>query len=737
MLPVFFFTDGKNVCSKCNRQWDTDLVEKLRPRPLSGRLAVAAPGTVTKKARTATETVKLTAKGVDVLKQGLPMPGGVTVVVLDVFRFIIDQQAKRALRIDADPAYATLKDGYDILVSDGETKCMVAVQPQLFAQFNKGLVLPFSYVKFTTWRQWYNDLELVNGSPTQVVLVSALEVLQPGYFPGINGPPQPPQGLGSLLKKPFSPHCNQLDGQTARPLFGSRNYFVNFFSDASVVFPSRDLTAPFDVSVEDVSGATFLGELAQSFLHPKKAKRANPLPTRVYGRVMRKSAVNHYAKAGDEKGAFPMNFSFFIADDSAEVRVVCWNNVCRNVYSSIDIGDVVVIDNFKPKHAFYDQPNKPLNNAPASRPELLELAVNPSGPVGNVWKVPENREIEQMYPLLDNNVFPLPKVALCADHSSVDIFGLIVFVGRVQVDQVARQSYSQWRQRECYRWIKIQDENGEELACKVYANTQWNTFQHDLVEGSVMFLKEFRVHSITPSARARDRMCWCSSSPYSRVFAIGDDLAYDQVLGGGLVAFVNKNRDEIDRLSELRDSQRSGLADTVVVPVMDLALYSEVFPRTEAMLLTDLGTIQVDLDFLEYRTYFLHHYIKRLTFDGTVQQITSLHNDRRGGARCVPVDRIVCTATVSDLNETCEDTFQVAFDTDEFAEIREPQVASLLQRFVENHGIKCDFGTAGPSMAALSQILWTQHVKFHSLLSLYRSSFGSVERCLYIANASK
>ncbi len=91
-----------------------------------------------------------------------------------------------------------------------------------------------------------------------------------------------------------------------------------------------------------------------------------------------------------------------------------------------------------------------------------------------------------------------------------------------------RNNYSQWRQKECYRWLKIQvrsfvgvyvcvcatgcdacsqqDETGAELACKVYANTQWATFSANLIEGSVIFLKEFRVHSITPTGKLRDRL---------------------------------------------------------------------------------------------------------------------------------------------------------------------------------------------------------------------------------------
>lgn len=111
----------------------------------------------------------------------------------------------------------------------------------------------------------------------------------------------------------------------------------------------RSLSPPEDedLSADKIQEAPLLKEVAEQFLAPKKKNRKNKLPTRVYGRVMRKSAVLHFAKASDEQGmraccvdvcmslsatrqgVFPMNFSVFIADDSGECRVVCWNNVCK------------------------------------------------------------------------------------------------------------------------------------------------------------------------------------------------------------------------------------------------------------------------------------------------------------------------------------------------------------------------------------------------------------------------
>lgn len=120
----------------------------------------------------------------------------------------------------------------------------------------------------------------------------------------------------------------------------------------------------------------------------------------------------------------------------------------------------MAVDNFVPKTAYYDQPVLPLNNAPApkryvdwrrgccvprapltgARSEYVELALNPSNPTGHVWKMPENEDIHSLFPLLTNNVFPLSHVATLADMTQVDIYGVISFVGRLQVENVRETS---------------------------------------------------------------------------------------------------------------------------------------------------------------------------------------------------------------------------------------------------------------------------------------------------------
>lgn len=40
-------------------------------------------------------------------------------------------------------------------------------------------------------------------------------------------------------------------------------------------------------------------------------------------------------------------------------------------------------------------------------------------------------------------------------------------------------------------------------------------------------------------------------------------------------------------------------------------------------------------------------------------------------------------------------------------------------------------------MEGLSELVWSRRIKFHSLVSLYRSSYSQVEKCLYVASVSK
>jgi len=83
------------------------------------------------------------------------------------------------------------------------------------------------------------------------------------------------------------------------------------------------------------------------------------------GMVTRKSRLFIYAKPGDEKDAYPMNFHFeigksiwrlynayfyvpsFLADSSTSVEVVAWNHLALKLFATVKVGELLLIDKFK------------------------------------------------------------------------------------------------------------------------------------------------------------------------------------------------------------------------------------------------------------------------------------------------------------------------------------------------------------------------------------------------------
>lgn len=168
----------------------------------------------------------MTAKGIAALKQDQNDENfHVTVTALDLYRYMVDQQVKRVLKINDDPVYKNLKDGFDVLLTDGETKCMAAIHPSLANDVSKGLILPFTLLKITSWRNWYNDQSLDNvENIVRIILILKFEVLASGFYPGITGAYVVPGELKQLEKRPFSPLCNALDGKFA--IFKKTNFHM-------------------------------------------------------------------------------------------------------------------------------------------------------------------------------------------------------------------------------------------------------------------------------------------------------------------------------------------------------------------------------------------------------------------------------------------------------------------------------------------------------------------------------
>lgn len=98
------------------------------------------------------------------------------------------------------------------------------------------------------------------------------------------------------------------------------------------------------------------------------------------------------------------------------------------------------------------------------------------------------------------------------------------------------------------------------------------------------------------------------------------DPAYDMHLGGHLVSYVSEHKEELEKLFQYREEQRSTLSDTIIVPIRssNVQLFDQVFGHTSNIDLANLASLCQGLLFLECRTFFAHHFIKSVAFNGKV-----------------------------------------------------------------------------------------------------------------------
>ena len=119
------------------------------------------------------------------------------------------------------------------------------------------------------------------------------------------------------------------------------------------------------------------------------------------GRVHKKSKIIHYCKreAGHQ---FPVFFSFLLVDDTPPsikkskqkstpsvrtnvgIPVMCWNRLCLQLYHSVEVGDILVIKNYRLRKCY--EANNKMYNSIDGNTYNREISLNSSAPKALVYK---------------------------------------------------------------------------------------------------------------------------------------------------------------------------------------------------------------------------------------------------------------------------------------------------------------------------------------------------------------
>jgi hypothetical protein len=190
----------------------------------------------------------------------------------------------------------------------------------------------------------------------------------------------------------------------------------------------------------------------------------NDLSSIILGRVTSKSSIINFASVNDKRQSFPIRFHFEITDVSGTVLVTVWNNHAQRYYKSVLVGDVVALTGYRIK---------------ISKRNEIELAINPSSPLGHIYKLTvanfqgwESPTYMARFPPLNYSYQLSPLYNNLPDDTFFDLCGRLQYVGPIY-HSVTQLGYFRYR----FLRVVFSTKNGTEFLVKMYSCSQVDQFE--------------------------------------------------------------------------------------------------------------------------------------------------------------------------------------------------------------------------------------------------------------------
>ena len=280
-----------------------------------------------------------------------------TVKVLNIYRYIVD---KHFPSVDNGSS-----DAFDIVITDGRymTTCLLS---NTFNYLVYGRNLQENSVISVTKCTCYVDEESLDG--LSYVMVRGLEIL---------GFPSAHSAADSCIEQiGFCEHATLREKQKL-PLAANRGYYLPLWNDEDF-FGEIWCSDPDLVLRNKIKKAISISDLAtfwKTFCRPFPA---------LIGRIVGKSRLNHYGKATDVKKKYPYQAYLELEDRSATVSICLWNSSCVELFNYLQVGDIIAVLKYRVGRKFAQRSNAVYNTSNAVN---IEISVNPSNPVGEIYKV--------------------------------------------------------------------------------------------------------------------------------------------------------------------------------------------------------------------------------------------------------------------------------------------------------------------------------------------------------------
>jgi hypothetical protein len=439
-----------------------------------------------------------------------------TLQIVEIRRYIVDGIFLRTVALTEDKC--PLHEAFDIVLSDGEKKTKCLLFPPLNELIYKHKLDLYYIVEVSDWEVRLDEWK--GASPFIVIkdIVAAELERQPDDILSVhaeNEPWQEPQWHPNALQQAMT-HMKKReqvkklskvkkslqlpservheaeekdkealsDYLSNRPMVGNRGSYVALECNDSVVGSQWKASTPKfthyaktleDIFIDDHEEYATIREVKARYLNQRNvSKKSKSSPPFLVARIFKKGPINNYAAITQKDNRYPFNFAATIGDHTGRIDMVVWSSWCVRYYNTLQVGDVIIVRNYRIQPAY-------------ERDGELELTVNPYNPVGDIRIL--------IGPVLD--MFAIPGVHLRLVESKtllespksdqeIDFVGLVTYVSQLLRIRSAN-SFS------AMVWLKLRDHHSaKDISVKLFANSQLETLKK-IALGDVVMLTNMKV----------------------------------------------------------------------------------------------------------------------------------------------------------------------------------------------------------------------------------------------------
>ncbi|XP_053230669.1 RPA-related protein RADX [Podarcis raffonei] len=340
---------------------------------------------------------------------------------------------------------------YDMTISDGvyRERCFLAPELNRLVQTNAlrcGLRVQITELscafvqKFESWIMCIEQLEILGAA-------SRSDAVRGQQLPERRRkPPVPLMGRW----KYYLPLWNNEDPYGDR--WRGKKDPVADFADDSAVKTLRDLQRDFGHKI---------GNRIKTGTHP------------IIIKITHRGRLQYYGKpslAVDK----PYQATFIVADRSGSMTMVLWNDLCFEWYNSMNIGTVLLLENYGVKRSCLFKTQQTLGSIGVKKLFSIELTLNP-GQRPAITIIPKDDvKVQWRLPNIQYQFITRSKLLVTPYIEHCDVVGLVKFVGRTQRTRKTEHGEDFL----IYRWVLVADGTSDKnLILQLFSSSQPEIFE--------------------------------------------------------------------------------------------------------------------------------------------------------------------------------------------------------------------------------------------------------------------